>query len=215
MADAPSIDVGQDPRPLILLVEDEVLVRTTLSSMLEFGGLRVIPVPNYDEALEVLAAVSGISVVVTDVKLASSSMDGFALARKIWDQWRIGILVVSGHATPQPIEPSDRIYFVAKPVHQGTLVHLVQDLITLSDNSNQPQETRTTSEGATENVTLTSRQQQVLELLVEGRSNRDIAETLGLAENTVKVHLAAIFRTLNVTSRVEAVLAGMKVLRRE
>jgi DNA-binding NarL/FixJ family response regulator len=60
---------------------------------------------------------------------------------------------------------------------------------------------------------LTPRQHEVLELLVQGKSNRDIAEVMGLSENTVKVHLAAIFRVLGVSSRTEALLAGLKQLR--
>jgi DNA-binding NarL/FixJ family response regulator len=58
--------------------------------------------------------------------------------------------------------------------------------------------------------TLTARQHEVLALVVQGKSNRDIAEVMGLSENTVKVHLAAIFRALGVSTRTEALLAGMK-----
>jgi DNA-binding NarL/FixJ family response regulator len=49
-------------------------------------------------------------------------------------------------------------------------------------------------------------------LLVQGKSNREIAEAMGLSENTVKVHLVSIFRALGVSSRVEALLAGLKRL---
>ncbi len=59
---------------------------------------------------------------------------------------------------------------------------------------------------------LTPRQRAVLELLVQGKSNRDIAAALDLAENTVKVHMAAVFRALGVSSRVEALLAGKPLL---
>jgi DNA-binding NarL/FixJ family response regulator len=51
-----------------------------------------------------------------------------------------------------------------------------------------------------------------LELLVQGKSNRDIAAALDLAENTVKVHMAAVFKALGVSSRVEALLAGKPLL---
>jgi two-component system, NarL family, nitrate/nitrite response regulator NarL len=55
---------------------------------------------------------------------------------------------------------------------------------------------------------LTQRQRQVLEKLCAGRSNKEIARDLHLAENTVKVHISAIFRALNVVSRTQAVLAA-------
>lgn len=54
---------------------------------------------------------------------------------------------------------------------------------------------------------LSSRQLDVLRLLVEGKSNKDICRELGLSESTVKTHLAAIFRKLEVTSRTQAVVA--------
>ena len=44
-------------------------------------------------------------------------------------------------------------------------------------------------------------------MLAEGRNNREIAESLGLAEGTVKVHLTRIFRALKVTSRAQALIA--------
>ena len=68
----------------------------------------------------------------------------------------------------------------------------------------------TTSREAEEAWGLTPRQQEVLELLVQGKSNREIAQALDMAENTVKVHVVAIFKVLGVSSRVEAVLARLR-----
>jgi DNA-binding NarL/FixJ family response regulator len=53
---------------------------------------------------------------------------------------------------------------------------------------------------------LTHAQSRVLALLAEGRSNREIAESLGLAEGTVKVHVTRIFRALKVNSRAQVLL---------
>lgn len=52
---------------------------------------------------------------------------------------------------------------------------------------------------------LTPRQQEVLELLVEGRTNRDIAESLGIAEATAKLHVSALLRAMDVRTRDEAI----------
>lgn len=60
---------------------------------------------------------------------------------------------------------------------------------------------------------LTKRQRDVLELMAQGRSNRKIAEALGLAEGTVKVHVAAVLRALNVSNRTQAVLASGRLRR--
>jgi DNA-binding NarL/FixJ family response regulator len=55
---------------------------------------------------------------------------------------------------------------------------------------------------------LTPRQKDVLTLIVKGNSNKEIARGLGLGEGTVKVHLAALFRTLGVRSRSAAAAKG-------
>jgi DNA-binding NarL/FixJ family response regulator len=57
----------------------------------------------------------------------------------------------------------------------------------------------------------TPRQRDVLRLLSEGRQTKEIARQLDLGEGTVKVHLAAIYRTLNARNRTEAVLMAGKL----
>jgi DNA-binding NarL/FixJ family response regulator len=59
-------------------------------------------------------------------------------------------------------------------------------------------------EAAVENEKLSKRQKQLLKLLDDGLSNRDIAEQLGISEHTVKVHLWRLFRRLEVKSRTQA-----------
>ena len=206
-----------DPRPLVLLVEDEVLVRTTLARMLMSGGFRVVSAASADEALEVLGAGLGIKAVVTDVNLAGSSMDGFALAQRVWREWRIGMVVMSGRATPKQGELPPGALFLAKPVHKDTLIHLVRDVVGRESalTAYRSDVDRTSGSPIVDpeaRQILTPRQHDVLGLLVQGKSNREIAEAMGLSENTVKVHLAAIFRVLGVSSRTEALLEGLKRL---
>lgn len=56
---------------------------------------------------------------------------------------------------------------------------------------------------------LTPRQRQVLDLLVRGHSNREIAKQLGVAQGTVRIHVAAILRALNVRNRTQAALTAI------
>jgi DNA-binding NarL/FixJ family response regulator len=55
---------------------------------------------------------------------------------------------------------------------------------------------------------LTERQLEVMKLLSQGKPNKLIGRALGISEGTVKIHLAAIFRALNVHNRTEAVVAA-------
>ncbi len=59
-------------------------------------------------------------------------------------------------------------------------------------------------------IVLTSREREVLQLLGEGKSNREISAALTIAEGTVKLHLNNIFGKLDVNSRVEAVTLALK-----
>ena len=65
---------------------------------------------------------------------------------------------------------------------------------------------------ASGSVTLTPRQHDVLRHIVEGKSNKEIARSLSLGEGTVKVHVAALFRTLGLPSRSAAAAVGARIL---
>ncbi len=60
-------------------------------------------------------------------------------------------------------------------------------------------------------VALTERQVQVLAMICQGKSNRDIADSLGISEITAKSHVGAIFRELQVSSRTQAVLVAQRL----
>jgi DNA-binding NarL/FixJ family response regulator len=62
----------------------------------------------------------------------------------------------------------------------------------------------------TPNSDLSSREREVLKLIVKGMSNREIAGELGIAESTVKCHVGVIFLRLNVTDRTQAAVAALQ-----
>ena len=208
-----------DARPLILLVEDKVLMRVRLTSVLESGGFRVAPVASADEALELLANVPDIRAVVTDVALSRGNLDGLELAQRIREVWPVGVVVTSGQPIADHALPPGA-YFLAKPLHGATLVQVVRLAVEGSvhptegpapaDPTPRPEPRAREPEAE---FKLTPRQREVLELLMEGKSNRDIAQELNLSENTVKVHMVGVFRVLGVTSRTEAVVAATSLFR--
>ena len=59
-------------------------------------------------------------------------------------------------------------------------------------------------------MNLTARQHEVLAVLMQGKSNKAICRVLNLAEPTVKNHITAILKALNVTNRTEAVIKATK-----
>ncbi len=65
------------------------------------------------------------------------------------------------------------------------------------------------TEGESPTEPLTAREKEVLQLMAEGRANKQIALSLGISEHTVKFHLSSLYAKLNVSSRTEAVRTGL------
>ena len=82
--------------PVILIVEDEFLLRMDSAEMIENAGFEVIQAGNADEAIAILQARPAIHVIFTDVQMPGS-MDGLKLARFVRNHWPpIKILATSG-----------------------------------------------------------------------------------------------------------------------
>ncbi len=61
-------------------------------------------------------------------------------------------------------------------------------------------------------ISLSRRQREVLELLVQGCTNKEIASVLNLAKGTVKIHVSVLFHKLGVKSRTTAAVAGARLM---
>lgn len=84
--------------PIILVVEDEFLVRMDAADMIRSGGFEVVEAANANEAISILEARRDITVVFTDVQMPGS-MDGLKLAAAIRGRWPpIRVIATSGNA---------------------------------------------------------------------------------------------------------------------
>jgi CheY-like chemotaxis protein len=116
--------------PLVLVVEDELLVRMTAVDELEETGFQVLEATNADEALKILEAHSDeVQVLFTDVHMPGS-MDGMELAEEVHRRWpHILLLISSGRAQPDPDEIPDHGRFLPKPYYGATLVHSIAGMM--------------------------------------------------------------------------------------
>jgi len=123
-------DPMPDPRsekPLVLIVEDEVLVRMLISDILQDGGFRVIEAKNTMEALRVLEARPEVQVIFTDAEMPPGPT-GFELARQVCKGWPyIEIIISSGRAWPTPGDMPDSCVFLPKPWTAVSLARHVQE----------------------------------------------------------------------------------------
>lgn len=85
-------------RPVVLVVEDEGLIRMNAISMVEEAGFEAIAASNADEAIRILESRNDIRAVFTDVQMPGS-MDGVRLARVVRNRWPpVALIVTSGQA---------------------------------------------------------------------------------------------------------------------
>ena len=115
-------------RPVVLVVEDEPLIRINAVAMIEEGGFDVVEASNANEAIAMLQARTDIRIVFTDVEMPGS-MDGLKLARYIRKRWPpIQLVVTSGrchlHDSDLPLCGK----FVPKPYDFDRLVNLMRSL---------------------------------------------------------------------------------------
>jgi two-component system, response regulator PdtaR len=109
-------------QPVILLVEDEPLVRLTQMDVLREAGFWVLEAEDADEAFDILRRRGDVSVILTDVDMPGS-LDGFEFSRLAAQGWPdVGVLVISGKAFPDEGDLPPSAVFIAKPVQPDALV---------------------------------------------------------------------------------------------
>ncbi|HEY2754242.1 MAG TPA: response regulator [Pseudolabrys sp.] len=113
------------PRPIVLVVEDDLLQRIYASSILEDAGFEVVEAANANEAILILEARKDIRVVFTDIEMPGS-IDGLKLARAIRDRWPpIELILTSGrHRLGADAIPA-RGRFLAKPYEPDVLIAVI------------------------------------------------------------------------------------------
>jgi CheY-like chemotaxis protein len=116
------------PRRVVLIVEDEPLVRLTGADLLADAGFEVLEAGNADEALRILEATSKVRVVFSDVEMPGS-LDGLALARNICQRWpSVGIVLTSGHCIRAETIPREG-RFLPKPYDGQALVRQIEEIV--------------------------------------------------------------------------------------
>ena len=109
-------------QPVILMVEDEPLVRLTQVDILREAEIWVVEAQDADEAFELLKRRPDIRAVLTDVNMPGS-MDGFEFARLVRQGWpEVGVLVISGKTGPGPGDLPPNADFLHKPILPDDLV---------------------------------------------------------------------------------------------
>jgi DNA-binding NarL/FixJ family response regulator len=198
----------------LLVVDDHPLVLSAISQLLIQLDRQVTMYGacDRDEAYALLAAHPDIALVLLD--LALPGMRGLEmLGRMRRDFPRLPIAVLSAthdRSTVDGALAAGARGFIAKTSSARHLVEVVQRLLD-GRSCPRPELSRTQRAGPGAELLydvlgLTQRQSDVLRLLAQGKPNKLICRDLNLSEGTVKVHVSAILRALNVHTRAQAIV---------
>jgi DNA-binding NarL/FixJ family response regulator len=175
------------------------------------GGVGVTSVAKTTRPAEALELVSEHrpSLFVLDSDLNGSVPDGVTCVREACARVpMLKAIVVSGSEDEQRIDAAfaaGAVAYVLKRAHPDDLASAFRQMFSRSlylANGRAPAPADPTLEA--ENVGLTRREHEILRLVAEGGTNGEVARRLWVTEQTVKFHLANIFRKLGVTNRTQA-----------
>jgi CheY-like chemotaxis protein len=120
----------EQKRPVVLIVEDDFLLRIDAAEMVKAAGFEVIEAGNADEAIEVLEARPDITVVFTDIQMPGS-MDGLKLAQAVRGRWPpIKIIATSGRLNVGQIDLPEGGRFLPKPYSHAQVTRVLRELTT-------------------------------------------------------------------------------------
>ena len=115
-------------RPVVLIVEDDVLIRLNAAQIIEEAEFEAIEAANADEAIEILETRSDITVLFTDIQMPGS-MDGLKLAAAVKGRWPpIKIVATSGRVNVRASELPQGGRFLAKPYNTNELTATLREL---------------------------------------------------------------------------------------
>jgi DNA-binding NarL/FixJ family response regulator len=208
------------PKPFILIVEDHPLYKQALDSLmrLSFPDALVVTSGQARDAFDFIDAQAeetvAASVLLLDMGLPGLS--GLELIDEVHSRYpHLTVVVISGSDDPLRVSVclgSGVRAFVSKSTPPDRIVELIgrglrselTEALWLSAEGQRSLDTL-------QQVHLTSRQVQVLSLICQGYTNKQIADALQIIEATAKAHVSAIFKELGVVSRTQALLAAQRL----
>src|ERR1700743_3291931 len=185
----------------VFVVDDDEAVRDSLRWLLEANGYRVQTYASAEQFLDAYpSAAQGVGCLILDVRM--QGMSGLELQeRLIAENVSLPIIFVTGHGdVPMAVSTMKKgaMDFIEKPFDEAELRKLVERMLDKArSESTSVQQQRAAAERLGK---LTAREHRVLERIIAGRLNKQIADDLGISIKTVEAHRANIMENLNVNT---------------
>ncbi|WP_040712452.1 response regulator transcription factor [Novosphingobium lindaniclasticum] len=201
---SPQPDGSLERQPLVLIVDDDEIVRRTLDSLLRSTGLRTATYASAQELLD-MEVTDDIGCIILDVRLPRLS--GLELQTRLRDKGdERPLIFITGHAdVPMSVRAmkAGAVDFLQKPFRDQDLLDAV-DAALARDRVNREQRATISSLRARYDL-LTPRERQVMELVSSGLLNKQAANELGLSEITVKLHRASVMKKMEAKTVAQLV----------
>lgn len=199
----------------ILVVDDHALVREGLRQVLKGldEAVEVLEAPHCARAFELADQHPDLDLVLLDYHLPDlNGLDALQIFGK--EHPELPIIMLSGSVNPQimrQVMAKGAAAFLTKSGLSHELLNVLQLVLdgeVYTPPEMAPNAGALAGSASSPNLQLTPRQEEVLYLLLDGSSNKDISRVLQLSEETVKNHITGIFRCFGVQSRIQAVIAA-------
>ena len=186
----------------VYIVDDDPLVRSSLEHIVAAAGYEPEKFATASHFLRCLTA-SHVGCVLADYRMPG--MDGLALQEELARRKSpLSVIIITGYAdVPLAVKAIRRgaVNFIEKPLDRRSLL---DDVATAIAKSRERADCFRTSRAIEKRLDLlTDRERQVVDQLIAGRTNRQIAEHLGLSTRTIEVHRAHAMEKLAVANLLE------------
>ncbi|PLC56676.1 response regulator transcription factor [Photobacterium carnosum] len=196
----------------IVIADDHPLFRSALfqSIHMAISSANLLEADSQNSLFSLLEKIGDIDLLLLDLKMpGSSGMSGLIQLRQQYPELAIVVISASEeNEVVQQVYNHGAFGFIPKSSDMQTLLNALKQILngepyfpTTINNNNFHQQQLTTKIAA-----LTPQQYKVLTMLTEGLLNKQIASILNISEATIKAHLTAIFRKLEVKNRTQAVI---------
>lgn len=198
------METARKSSPIVAIVDDDPSVREGLHSLIRSAGWRAETFASAQEFLERRGSEAP-SCLVLDLQLPGAS--GLELQKRMTEsELEIPIVFLTGHGNiPASVQAmkAGAIEFLTKPVDEADLLRAIREAIERDRETRQEHADMHDLQGRYE--TLTPREREVMQQVITGLLNKQIAAELNITEFTVKIHRAQVMRKMRADSLADLV----------